>query len=70
MIRIARHESSKNGCGRSSIGSNRAECVDNAQEKPSQSVQFIERFVAQRPGFCLGVALSVGIALGWCVKRS
>lgn len=70
MIQIARHESSKNGSGRSSIGPNRAECVDKVQEEPSQSVQFIERFVAQRPGACLGAALSVGIALGWCVKRS
>jgi hypothetical protein len=70
MIRIAHHESSKNGSGRSSIGPNRAECVDKAQEEPSRSVQFIERLVAKRPGFCLGAALSIGIALGWWVKRS
>ena len=70
MIRIAHHESSKNGSGRSSIGPNRAECIDKAQEEPSQTVRFIERFVAKRLGFCLGVALSVGITLGWWVKRS
>jgi hypothetical protein len=70
MIRNAHHESAKNGSGRSSIGSNSAEYVDKAQKGPSQNVRFIERFVAKRPGFCLGVALSVGIALGWWVKRS
>jgi hypothetical protein len=70
MIRIAHHESSKNGSGRSSIGATGAECIDKGREGPSQSVRFIERFVADRPGFCLGVALSVGIALGWWVKRS
>ena len=70
MIRIARHESSKNGSGRSTLGPNSAECVDKPQKQPSQSVQFIKRFVAQRPGISLGAALSVGIALGWWVKRS
>ena len=45
------------------VGPNSAECVDKAQKEPSQSVQFIERFVAKRPGFCLGAALSVGIAV-------
>jgi hypothetical protein len=70
MIRIARHESSKNGSSRSPLGPNSAECVGNAQEEPSQRVQFMGRFVAKRPGVCLGVALSVGIALGWWVKRS
>jgi ElaB/YqjD/DUF883 family membrane-anchored ribosome-binding protein len=70
MIRIARHESSKNGSGRSPIGPGSGVCVDASQKEPSQSVHFIERFVTKRPGFCLGVALSVGIALGWCVKRS
>ena len=70
MIRIARHESSKNGPGPSSLGLNSGEWVDMARKGLSQSVQSIERFVAQRPGFCLGAALSVGIALGWWVKRS
>ena len=69
MIRIARHESSKNGPGRSSIGLNSGEWADVARKGLSQSAQSIERFVAQRPGFCLGAALSVGIALGWWVKR-
>ena len=44
-------------------------CVGMARKEPSRSVRSIERFVAQRPGFCLGAALSVGIALGWWVKR-
>jgi len=41
-----------------------------ARKGLSQSVQSIERFVAQRPAFCLGAALSVGIALGWWVKTT
>ena len=70
MIRIAHHESSKNGSGRSLSGPNSAECVDKTPKKRSQRVKCIEQFVAERPGFCLGVALSTGIALGWWAKRS
>jgi hypothetical protein len=70
MIQIARHEPSKNGSGLSSPGLGSGKCIDKAQKEPSQSVQFIERFVVQRSGFCLGAALSIGIALGWWLKRS
>jgi hypothetical protein len=70
MFRIARPDSSKNGAGLPSFGPNSGESVGMAQEGLSRGVQSIERFVAQRPGFCLGAALSVGIALGWWVKRS
>ena len=69
MIRIARHESSKNGSGRFPLELNSGEWVDMARKGLSQSVQSIERFVAQQPAFCLGAALSVGVALGWWVKR-
>jgi hypothetical protein len=70
MIRIALHKSSKNGAGRPSLALNSGERVEMGRTGLPQSVQSIERFVAQRPGFCLGAALSVGIALGWWVKRS
>ena len=69
MIRIACLESTTNRSGRSSIELKRGEWADVARKQLSQSVQLIERFVAQRPGFCMGAALSVGIALGWWVKR-
>jgi ElaB/YqjD/DUF883 family membrane-anchored ribosome-binding protein len=60
---------SKDDIGRSSIGLNGNEWVDMARKGLSRSVRRIERFVAQRPAFCLGAALAVGIALGWWVKR-
>jgi hypothetical protein len=69
MIRIARPEPSKDDPGRSSLGFDSGEWVDMARKGLSQSARSIERFVAQRPCFCLGAALSVGIALGWWVKR-
>jgi hypothetical protein len=69
MIRLARPELSKDAPGRSSLGLDSAEWANAARKGLSQSVQSIERFVARRPGFCLGAALSVGIALGWWVKR-
>ena len=69
MIRIASHEPSKNEPSQSSLELNSGEWVDMARKGLSQSVQSIERFVAQQPGFCLGAALSVGVALGWWVKR-
>jgi hypothetical protein len=70
MIRIALHELSKNNAGRPLLGLNNGEWVGMGRTGLSRSVQSIERFVAQRPGLCLGAALSVGIALGWWVKRS
>jgi hypothetical protein len=69
MIQIAGNESSKNGPGRSAPGLTRGAWGNMAQKGLSHSVQSIERFVARRPGFCLGAALSVGIALGWWMKR-
>jgi len=69
MIRMARLDSPKNGPSRSSLGLSSGEWVDMVRKGLSQSVQSIERFVAQRPGFCLGAAISVGMALGWWVKR-
>ena len=70
MIRIARLETATNVPGRSSIGLNKGEWANVARKQLSKSVQSIERLVAQLPGFCMGAALSVGIALGWWVKRS
>jgi ElaB/YqjD/DUF883 family membrane-anchored ribosome-binding protein len=69
MIQIARPEISIDGSGRSSLGLNCGQAVGMARQKASQLVQEIERLVARRPGLCLGAALSVGIALGWLVKR-
>jgi ElaB/YqjD/DUF883 family membrane-anchored ribosome-binding protein len=69
MIQIARPESLNDGAGRSSLGLENGESADMARKGASQIVRAIERFVAQRPGFCIGAALSVGIALGWWVKR-
>lgn len=65
MIQIARPEPSNDGTDQSSLRLDRAERVDMPRKRSSR----IERFVAQRPGFCLGAALSVGIALGLLVKR-
>jgi hypothetical protein len=69
MIDIARHELSNDGPGRSSLGFGGGGAVAVARKGLSVSVQSIERFVARRPGVCLGAALSVGIVLGWWVKR-
>jgi ElaB/YqjD/DUF883 family membrane-anchored ribosome-binding protein len=69
MIQITRQESLHDGTSQPSPGRDHGEFVDPAQKRPSRIVRAIERFVAQRPGFCLGTALSVGIALGWWVKR-
>ena len=69
MIQIPRPELSNNGPGRSWFGLENGEAVDLARQKTSQIVREIEQFVARRPAICLGAALSVGIALGWWVKR-
>ena len=69
MIRIARVEAATNGSGRSLRGVNNNEWAGVARKGLSQSALSIERFVAQRPGFCLAAALSLGIAIGWWVKR-
>ena len=69
MIQITHLESSNNGTGRAALGLDRGELLGMARKEPSRIVRAVKRFVAQRPGFCLGAALSVGIALGWWVKR-
>jgi hypothetical protein len=69
MTGIERLESATNGTGRSSRELHSGERVDVARKERSESVQWIERFVARRPGLCLGAAFSFGVALGWWVKR-
>ena len=69
MISIACPESSKDDLGQSSNGPDHGEGVNVARKRPSRIGRSIARFAAQRPGFCLGAALSAGIALGWWVKR-
>ena len=69
MIQIPRPELSNNGPGRIRFGLENGEIVGMARTGASQLVRTIERFVARRPAICLGAALSVGIALGWWVKR-
>jgi hypothetical protein len=69
MIRISRIEPLIKGPDRSSIGQSRGQWTDVVRKGLSQSVQSIERLVIRWPSFCLGAALSAGIALGWWVKR-
>jgi hypothetical protein len=69
MIQVTHPDASKNGNGRSSLGFDRGERVGIARKHPSRIAAAIDRFVAKQPGFCLGAALSLGIALGWWVKR-
>jgi len=69
MIQLVHHESSSKRAGQSSLGLDSGGRVELARKGPSRIVLAIERFIAQRPRFCLGAALSVGIALGWWVKR-
>ena len=69
MIGIARQASARNGSGRSSMGPGGGKLAGLARTGLSQSVRSLERLIARRPCFCLGAALSAGIALGWWVKR-
>ena len=69
MIQIPRPELLNNGPGRIRFGLENGDSVGMARKGPAQIVREIERFVARWPGFCLGAALSVGLALGWWVKR-
>lgn len=69
MIQMAPPERSNQGPGRSSLGLEYGAAIGMACQGASQTVRAIERFVARRPGLCLGAALAFGIALGWWVKR-
>lgn len=69
MISIACPASSKNYVGESSLKLNRGAWGDAGRKVISKSARAIERFAAQEPGYCLAAALSIGIALGWWVKR-
>jgi ElaB/YqjD/DUF883 family membrane-anchored ribosome-binding protein len=69
MIQTPRPELSNDGSGRSTLGLKPGETVGRARQGAVQVVRAIEQFVARRPGLCLGAALSLGIALGWWMKR-
>jgi hypothetical protein len=69
MIGIARDVSATRGPSRSSTGPGSRTWADLGQTGLSQGVRLLERFIGRRPCFCLGAALSAGIALGWWVKR-
>ena len=69
MIQITRPESANDGIGRSLPELDHGESAGRPWKGPAHMVEMIERFVADRPGLCLGTALSLGIALGWWVKR-
>ena len=43
--------------------------LSDYQKKFDQLRQQAEGFIAKRPEVCLAVALTLGVALGWIVKR-
>ena len=69
MISIACPASSKDGISESLPELNHGVWGDAGRKVVSKSALAIERFAVQEPGYCLGAALSIGIALGWLVKR-
>lgn len=69
MISIACPAPSKDDVGESPLKLNRGMWGDAGRKVLSKSARAIERLAVQKPGYCLGAALSVGIALGWWVKR-
>ena len=69
MISIAYPAPSEDDVGDSSLTLNRGMWGDAGRKVLSKSARAIERFAVQEPGYCLGAALSIGIALGWWVKR-
>jgi hypothetical protein len=43
--------------------------VENATQLREAAERRVLQFIAAHPGLCLGAALSVGMAIGWWVKR-
>lgn len=41
----------------------------SAREKFSQGSEMIRNFTAREPGKALGIALGMGVFLGWLIKR-
>jgi hypothetical protein len=70
MIQVARSQAADNGADRSTLEPESAPSIDISRGEQPQLVQVLERFVARRPRLCLAAAMSLGIALGWWVKRS
>lgn len=70
MIQNAHPESANDDPGRPSLRLEREACLGRARPGAAQMLRAFEHLVAQQPGICLGAALSLGIALGWWVKRS
>jgi hypothetical protein len=69
MISSACPTPSQDDVGETSLQLSRGTWGNAGREILFQSAQAIERWACQEPGYCLGAALSIGIALGWWVKR-
>lgn len=69
MISIECPAPSKDDVGESSLKLNRGMWGGTGRKVLSKSARAIEEFAVQKPGYFLAAALSLGIAIGWGVKR-
>lgn len=46
-----------------------SEMADQALKQLNQARHAAERFIAERPIICLAAALTLGVLIGWYVKR-
>ena len=45
------------------------EYVGTARERIAEGAAFVKDYVAKQPARALGIALGLGVALGWLIKR-
>ncbi len=69
MIKSTHPESTNEWGGPAPLRSEFGNFGELARKDPAAMVRAFERFVADQPGLCLGVAVTTGIFLGWWVKR-
>lgn len=63
--------SKRNGAGEPATFPEQAfqQVTSKLTEQSKQAVQIVQQTIREHPGISLGIAASIGIALGWWMKR-
>ncbi len=65
MISIARNQTSSQSSDRGAAG----EMIAQAQQYLAEAGEMVKDVIENRPALALGVALGVGVLIGWLIKR-
>ena len=62
-------EEAQNGSHAAAIEAAACEMASTVEKKAQESLERVQKFVAANPAVSLAVAVSMGVCLGWLLKR-